>query len=160
MNSRIILSGAGFIAVMAVIAVVLMRWPEAGSQKTEAGRQSAQTGVSAPQPAEIRGQDSERLSQRVLAAPQEFHKQSAAVREAPTPLAVPLERPRQLSEIDKSSIGTQQSAMLREPVAASELYFHKDFESLRKEEIRNPDSAENRAGVVAMMKARQRRTGK
>jgi hypothetical protein len=77
------------------------------------------------------------------------------VREAP----VPLSRPRQLSEIDKPTIDDRKSAMQKEPVAAKDLYFYKDYESMRKEEISNPDSEENRAGVVALMKARKERVG-
>ena len=48
---------------------------------------------------------------------------------------------------------------LKEPVAAESLYFHADYASLRKDEIRNPNSPENRAGVVSLMQARQRRLG-
>jgi len=48
---------------------------------------------------------------------------------------------------------------LKEPVAAESLYFWKDYASLRTDAIRNPDSAENRAGVAALMKTRQRRLG-
>ena len=48
---------------------------------------------------------------------------------------------------------------LKEPVAAESLYFHADYASLRKDAIRNPNSPENRAGVVSLMQARQRRLG-
>lgn len=48
---------------------------------------------------------------------------------------------------------------LKEPVKIENLYFHADFASLRTEAVRNPDSPENRAGVVSLMKARQRRLG-
>jgi len=48
---------------------------------------------------------------------------------------------------------------LKEPVAADSLQFRKEYASLRKDAIRNPDSAENRAGVVSLMEARQRRLG-
>lgn len=45
----------------------------------------------------------------------------------------------------------------KEPIAAENLYFWKSYQSLRKDEIRNPGSAENRAGVVSLMQMRQRR---
>jgi len=48
---------------------------------------------------------------------------------------------------------------LEEPVAADSLQFRKDYASLRKDEIRNPNSPENRAGVVSLMEARKRRLG-
>jgi hypothetical protein len=152
MNSKIIFPGAGIVAVAAVIALVVMREPGA---KTES--QSAQTGVSAPQSA----QGSESIRQQALAAPEKFQTQAVQVREAPVPLAVPKERPKQLSEIDKPEaqrpeVGSQKSE--GRPVALSDLYFHDDYRSMRKEEIRNPDSEENRAGVVALLKARQRRS--
>ena len=48
---------------------------------------------------------------------------------------------------------------LKEPVSAESLYFWNDYASLRKDAIRNPDSEENREGVVSLMKTRQRRLG-
>ncbi len=65
-------------------------------------------------------------------------------------------RPELLSEVERTvSVPTKE----REPVAAQSLYFWSDYASLRKDAIRNPDSAENRAGVVSLMKARQGRLG-
>ncbi len=64
-------------------------------------------------------------------------------------------RPQLLSEVERSGIARAK----REPVAAESLYFWNDFASLRKAEIRDPDSEENRAGVVSLMKARQGRLG-
>ncbi len=72
-----------------------------------------------------------------------------------TPLTVPKERPKLLSEVERPV----RERVQKEPVAAENLYFWKDYESLQKDEIRNPDSKENREGVVALMKARQRRVG-
>jgi hypothetical protein len=60
-----------------------------------------------------------------------------------------------LSDVKRSSSPLPK----REPVAAESLYFWKDYASLRTDAIRNPDSAENRAGVVSLMKMRQRRLG-
>ena len=48
---------------------------------------------------------------------------------------------------------------LEEPVAADSLHFRKEYASLRTDAVRNPNSPENRAGVVSLMKARQRRLG-
>ena len=64
-------------------------------------------------------------------------------------------RPQLLSEVERPGVARAE----REPVSAESLYFWKDFSSLRKEEIRDPDSEENRAGVVSLMKARQGRLG-
>lgn len=60
-----------------------------------------------------------------------------------------------LSDIEKPSAPQP----LAEPVKAEELYFWKDYSSLRTDAIRNPNSAANRAGVVSLMQARQRRLG-
>ena len=46
---------------------------------------------------------------------------------------------------------------LNEPVNAESLYFWKDYASLRKDAVRNPDSEENGAIIVSIMQARQRR---
>ena len=48
---------------------------------------------------------------------------------------------------------------LKEPVPVESLHFHADYASLRTDAIRNPNSPENRAGVVSLMEARQRRLG-
>jgi len=48
---------------------------------------------------------------------------------------------------------------LEEPVAADSLHFREDYASLRTDAVRNPNSPENRAGVVSLMEARQRRLG-
>jgi len=65
-------------------------------------------------------------------------------------------RPELLSEVERTvSVSVEE----REPVAAQSLYFWSDYASLRKDEIRNPDSKENRAGVVSLMEMRQRRLG-
>ena len=60
-----------------------------------------------------------------------------------------------LSDVEKPSAPQP----LKEPVAAESLQFRKDYASLRKDEIRNPNSPENRAGVVSLMEARKRRLG-
>lgn len=65
------------------------------------------------------------------------------------------DRPQRLSQAQRDPV----KHAPREPVKADELYFWEDYSSMRKDAICNPDSAENRAGVVALMKARQRRLG-
>lgn len=64
-------------------------------------------------------------------------------------------RPELLSEVERPAVARVE----REPVAAESLYFWSDYASLRKDEIRNPDSEENRKGVVSLMEMRQRRLG-
>lgn len=143
MNNKIIFSGLGLLTVVITTAVIVMHWPETEGQET----------VIRHQEPEGRSQVDEQILDAALESPEEFQMQSAVKRDAPVPLIVPINRPVQLSEIEKSD----QEKSLKMPVAASDLYFWKDYESLRKDEIRNPDSKENREGVVALMKARQRR---
>ncbi len=61
-------------------------------------------------------------------------------------------RTNMLSAVEKPTLRPQE-----EPVSAENLYFHEDYSSMRKDAVRDPDSPENRAGVVALMKARQQR---
>jgi hypothetical protein len=154
MRNRIIFCGLGIVAVAAVIAFVVMREPRVGT-KTQGAQTARSTssgqGVSAPQSAID-------IQQSAMLHPEAFQTQTVAVREAPKPLAVPKERPTQLSEVRKSDVRGQVSGD-RNPTSVESLYFHKDYESMRKEEIRNPDSKENREGVVALLKARQQRAG-
>lgn len=67
----------------------------------------------------------------------------------------PVLRTNMLSAVEKPT----QHLPQQEPVAAENLYFPEDYSSMRKDAVRNPDSPENRQGVVALMKARQRRAG-
>lgn len=60
-----------------------------------------------------------------------------------------------LSDVEKPSAPQP----LAEPVAADSLHFRQDYASLRTDAVRNPDSPENREGVVSLMEARQRRLG-
>ncbi len=60
-----------------------------------------------------------------------------------------------LSDIEKP----EAPRPLEEPVAADSLHFREDYASLRTDAVRNPNSPENRAGVVSLMEARQRRLG-
>lgn len=162
MNSKMIFSGLGILAVaVAVVAIWLSQEKESASE------------IGASQSA-IKNCESA-VHRMALESPEEFQTRTVVKREAPKPLTVPSERPKQLSEIEKSAIGPKRSAdnfpqgnsdegavhhrstMQKEPVPVESLYFHKDYESMRKDEIRNPDSKENRAGVVALMKMRQRR---
>jgi len=75
---------------------------------------------------------------------------------AAQPIVVKGPRPKLLSEVKRPEKKREKP----EPVAAEDLYFWKDYESLRTDAIRNTDSKENRAGIVALLKARQRRAGK
>lgn len=75
--------------------------------------------------------------------------------EAPSPESVDSPRPQLLSEIEKPLL----SQAKPEPVSIETLHFWSDYESLRADAIRDPESAENRAGVVSLMEARQRRLG-
>lgn len=144
MKRKIIFSGLGLLAVAAVVVVIWL------SQEKEP---ASETGTSQ---SAINKRESA-MRKMALTSPERFQTRTVAKREAPKPLSVPRTRPKQLSEVDKSSIENQQPALSREPVAVSDLYFYKDYESMRKEGIRNPDSKENRAGVVALLQARQRR---
>ena len=93
------------------------------------------------------------LLDSVLESPERLD--GLAVDESPVePLAV-APRPQLLSEVERPEVARAE----REPVAAESLYFWKDYASLRKDAIRDPDSEENRAGVVSLMKARQGRLG-
>lgn len=70
-------------------------------------------------------------------------------------VARPAERPVLLSEIEpvKPPVATNSAT------GGQDAYFQKDFESLRTDAIRNPDSPENRATVTALMLKRQQRLG-
>ena len=100
--------------------------------------------------------------QRLVESPEQLDASVAASiglsSPEPVPVADPVAaapRPQLLSEIEKPL----PPAVEREPVPAESLYFWKDYASMRKAEIRDPNSEENRAGVVSLMKARQRRLG-
>ena len=106
--------------------------------------------------------EDQRLVDSVLESPEQLDASVAASiglsSPEPVPVADPVAaapRPQLLSEIEKPL----PPAVEREPVPAESLYFWKDYASMRKAEIRDPNSEENRAGVVSLMKARQRRLG-
>ena len=87
-----------------------------------------------------------------------IHEKVERVGEAPTvPVcSLPTGKDRHLlSDIEKLSAPQP----LKEPVAAESLHFWSEYASLRTDAIRNPNSPENRAGVVSLMQARQRRLG-
>lgn len=67
----------------------------------------------------------------------------------------PMERPVLLSEIEP----VQPAVSTNSATGGQDAYFQKDFESLRTDAIRNPDSPENRATVTALMLKRQQRLG-
>lgn len=84
----------------------------------------------------------------------------ASKTKSPKPVGVagsvsPVSRTNMLSAVERPTRHTQQ----QEPVAAEDLYFSNAYSSMRKDAVRDPDSPENREGVVALMKARQRRAG-
>lgn len=62
-------------------------------------------------------------------------------------------RRRLLSQVERAP----EIQIEREPVEAKDLYFWDDFSSLRTKAIRDANSPEHKAGVVALMKVRQRR---
>jgi hypothetical protein len=99
------------------------------------------------------------LLETALKSPESLHeavKPSVSNRTESIPAAlsaVTAQRSQLLSAVEKPPLPQP----LKEPVAAEKLYFWKQYASLRKDEIRNPDSAENRAGVVSLMQIRQRR---
>ena len=140
MKFKTIFSGLGVLAIGGVIAVTVF----VRNQKTAVGGQVP----------EIRTT----INQMALESPEEFQAQTSSERDASRPLVVPAERPKQLSEVRKQVAGVR--AQETEPVPASDLYFWTAQESLRKDEIRDPDSEENREGIVQLMKARQRRVSK
>ncbi len=107
----------------------------------------------------VRGQESvsrsqvdQKILRDALESPENFQTLEKSEEISAEPV-VQEERPKLLSEVERPA----RERVQKEPVAAESLYFWKDYESLRKDEIRNPDSTENREGVVALMKARQRR---
>lgn len=95
----------------------------------------------------------EQVLDAAFTEPDVFQARSIDPREEPTPLIVPKERPQQLSEVKQPA----REKMRKESVAATDLYFWSDYESLRKKEIRNPDSVAHRTGGIVLMLMRQRR---
>lgn len=81
----------------------------------------------------------------------------------PEPLPVP-EEPSSPASRERVLLSTIQPSpppqALPEPVPVESLYFWEDFASLRTEAIHDPDSSQNRAGVVALMNARKARLQK
>lgn len=144
MNKKFVFSGA--LVLVAALAVRVM-WKPAkdGITATESVQAPIlETGSAADQ----------KVLQTALESPEGF--QTLEKDEVESEPVIRQEKPRKLlSEVERPA----RERVQKEPVAASDLYFWKDYESLRKEEIRNPDSKENREGVVALMKARQRRVG-
>jgi hypothetical protein len=94
------------------------------------------------------------LVETVLNSPEQFDTTASTAGPAPfEPLTIPATRPLQLSEVEK----TEPVKAVQKPVSAESLYFWKDYASLRKDEIRDPNSEANRQGVVSLLQARQRR---
>ena len=151
MKRKIIFAGLAVAVVIVATALVVM---QRSSREQKADHLNQKSEIRSPK-SEAVSQNTEAFKQKVLASPEEFQTQTVVKREAPVPLTVPTNRPKQLSEVAK----LEREKTKKEPVAAKDLYFWKDFQSLRKDEIRNPDSKENREGVVALMKIRQQRVG-
>lgn len=107
-----------------------------------------------PKISEAVSEPDQKVLNAALKSPETFRAEDAdsTLPEIPP---VPSERPRMLSEVKKP----EKQKTKRNPVAVETLPFHHDYQSMRKEEIRNPDSKENRQGVVSLLQARQRRTG-
>lgn len=112
-------------------------------------------------PVSTRTDSEQQLVDSVLEAPEQLDASAVASVEPHAKLAaqnIDLDdssRPQLLSEVEKPPRTTAKP----EPVSIKTLHFWKDYASVRKPEIRDPDSQENRAEVVALMKARQRRLG-
>ncbi len=64
-------------------------------------------------------------------------------------------RPNLLSAVEKPAPVNSHE----EPTSVEDLYSWGAYSSMRKDAINDPDSQENRAGIVALMKARQKRLG-
>jgi outer membrane biosynthesis protein TonB len=96
------------------------------------------------------------LVDSVFESPEQFEA-VAVVAEDPAPVLSEQEatpRPKLLSEVKKP-----QPSARPEPVDITTLHFWKEYASVRTPAIRDPDSAENRAGIISLMKARQQRLG-
>lgn len=94
------------------------------------------------------------LAESALVEPERFVHGSgggAAQERSPTDKS----RPLLLSQVQCPPQPVEQPA----PVALENFRFYREFASLRAAEVRDPESAENRDGVVALMTARQRRLG-
>ena len=156
MKRKIIFSGLAVAVVIVATALVVM---QRADREQETGSKDQMSEVRNRKTEAIR-QNSEAFKQKVLASPEEFQMTTVIKREAPVPLTVPTERPTQLSEVTRLETESRSPEAEKKPVAVSDLYFHEDYQSMRKEEISNPDSEENRAGVVALLQARQRRASR
>ncbi len=144
MNKKFIFLGC--LLVMAIaLTVMLKKAPKGRAQGSETSEKKLVN----------RTQADQEVLKAALASPEVFQTLEKTEEEMPRPMIQEEERPKLLSEVERPA----RERVQKEPVAASDLYFWKDYESLRKDEIRNPDSKENREGVVALMKARQRRVG-
>jgi len=122
-------------------------------------RSRQMTPITEPRAADQAGAEEDRqLVESVLKAPEQFEQTAAALPSVPLPVEsaavfTPVDRPKLLSSAEKPALPQP----LKEPVKAENLYFWTSYASLRKDEIRNPDSVKNREGVVSLLKARQRR---
>jgi hypothetical protein len=154
MKRKIIFSWlAILVVVIAVVVLVTQKTDDSG------GCQRGETQYSESS-LDIRHTSS--VTQQALESPEEFQEQTVDHKKEPVPLTVPTNRPALLSEVTAKDTATEEHplAIQKTPVAAEDLYFWEDYASLRKEEIRNPESDENRAGVIALLKARQHRAQK
>lgn len=87
------------------------------------------------------------LAERAFQAPEEL---DSAIASNSLVSPVPPQRPTMMSEVNV------QEPTNRAP-AGDDQYFQKDFESLRTDAVKNPDSEQNRATIKKLMEMRQRR---
>jgi len=92
------------------------------------------------------------LVQRVFNSPEKLDA-DGAVSLSNTDVVEAVRHPLLMSEIEP----VQPIAVAAYTTENRPLYFQKDFESLRTDAVRNPDSAQNRATVSALMQKRHQR---
>lgn len=107
-----------------------------------------------------RSSEEQSLVDSVMESPERFEASAitpASQDAAPVTAGSVIPRPQLLSQVDAPPVAVSKTRS--EPVRAQDLYFWKDYESLRQPGIRDPGSQEHRQGVVSLMRAQQRRLG-
>lgn len=99
--------------------------------------------------------DDRALAEAVLREPERFTQSTGVTAAGGAHRPPEPSRPLLLSQVQCPAPPVKQAA----PVALEKSRFHREFTSIRATEVRDPDSAENRAGVSALMVARQQRLG-
>jgi len=96
-----------------------------------------------------------RLAEQAFKSPEKLDaSEPGTSADTGTPAGRPPERPLLLSAIEPDESSPFPAA---NTVGNQDRYFQKDFESLRTDAVRNPDSAQNRATVKTLMQKRQQR---